>query len=149
MGKPSATGLRAAWLVVACTSATACKDDVQRHRVEAGRLLRNLEAVRNAPNEHKRRPAEELAHTPCSVPVVCGARDHCAEAYRHLATGTEAALRVKHELDVLEQRPEAGPDELAQLARELDRADTEINGAKDSLRRCEEAAAVMRRTFGI
>ena len=105
--------------------------------------------VRAAPNENKRRPAEELATTPCSSPIVCGARDNCAEAYQHLARGTEAALRVKNELDRIEKYPDAGADKMAELAGELDRADREIGGARDSLRRCEEAASLMRRTFGI
>ena len=120
-----------------------------RDRLEAGRVLRALEVVRAAPNENKRRPADELALTPCSSPIVCGARDNCAEAYKHLARGTEAALRVKNELDRIERQPEAGADKMAELASELDLADREIGGAKDSLRRCEEAASLMRRTFGI
>ena len=121
----------------------------QRDRSEAGRVLRALEIVRAAPNENKRRPADELATTPCSSPIVCGARDSCAEAYQHLARGTDAALRVKKELDRIERQPEAGADKMAELASELDLADREIGGAKDSLRRCEEAASLMRRTFGI
>ena len=120
-----------------------------RDRLEAGRVLRALEVVRAAPNENKRRPADELALLPCSSPIVCGARDNCAEAYKHLARGTEAALRVKNELDRIERQPEAGADKMAELASELDLADREIGGAKDSLRRCEEAASLMRRTFGI
>lgn len=125
----------------------------ERDRTEAGRVLRALEVVRAAPNENKRRPAEELATTPCSSPIVCGARDSCAEAYQHLARGTDAALRVKNELDRIEKQmerePDAGADKMAELAGELDRADREIGGARDSLRRCEEAASLMRRTFGI
>jgi hypothetical protein len=125
-----------------------------RDRLEAGRVLRALEVVRAAPNENKRRPADELALTPCSSPIVCSARDSCAEAYKHLARGTDAALRVKHELDRIERQPEAGAEKMAEekmaeLAGELDLADREIGGAKDSLRRCEEAASLMRRTFGI
>jgi hypothetical protein len=120
-----------------------------RDRVEAGHVLRALEVVRSAPNENKRRPAEELATTPCSSPIVCGARDSCAEAYQHLARGTDAALRVKNELDRIEKQPEGGADKMTELASELDRADREIGGARDSLRRCEEAASLMRRTFGI
>ena len=120
-----------------------------RDRLEAGRVLRALEVVRAAPNENKRRPADELALLPCSSPIVCGARDNCAEAYKHLARGTEAALRVKNELDRIERQPEGGADKMAELASELDLADREIGGAKDSLRRCEEAASLMRRTFGI
>lgn len=136
---------------VIALSAGCGKDD--RARVEAGRVLRALEVVRSAPNENKRRPADELATTPCSSPVVCGARDSCAEAYQHLARGTEAALRVKNELDSMEKQmekqPDAGANKMAELASELDRADREIGGARDSLRRCEEAASLMRRTFGI
>jgi hypothetical protein len=124
-----------------------------RDRVEAGRVLRALEVVRAASNENKRRPTEELATTPCSSPIVCGARDSCAEAYQHLAVGTAAALRVKSELDRIEKQmdkqPDAGAEKMAELASELDRADREIGGARDSLRRCEEAASLMRRTFGI
>ena len=120
-----------------------------RDRAEAGRVLRALEVVRAAPNENKRRPADELAMTPCSSPIVCSARDSCAEAYQHLARGTDAALRVKRELDRIELQPEAGADKMAELASELDLADREIGGAKDTLRRCEEAASLMRRTFGI
>jgi hypothetical protein len=120
-----------------------------RDRVEAGRVLRALEVVRAAPNENKRRPADELGMTPCSSPIVCGARDSCAEAYKHLARGTDAALRVKSELDRIENQPEAGADKMAEIASELDLADREIGGARDTLRRCEEAASLMRRTFGI
>jgi alkanesulfonate monooxygenase SsuD/methylene tetrahydromethanopterin reductase-like flavin-dependent oxidoreductase (luciferase family) len=123
------------------------KDD--RDRVEAGRVLRALEVVRAAPNENKRRPADELATTPCSSPIVCNTRDSCGEAYQHLARGTDAALRVKNELDRIEKQPEGGADKMTELASELDRADREIGGARDSLRRCEEAASLMRRTFGI
>jgi hypothetical protein len=141
-------GLRSANLVL-LLALLACDDKAQRERAEAGRVLRNLEVVRNAPNENKRRPAEELAHSVCTAPVVCSARDSCADAYLHLATGTEAALRVKHELDLLEASPDAGPEKMGQMAEELDRADREINGAKDSLRKCEEAASNMRRAYGI
>jgi hypothetical protein len=134
-----------------------CESRADRDRYEASAVLRALEVVRGASNEAKRRPAEELAHTPCSSPIVCGARDSCADAYQHLASGTEAALRVKNELDRLEQSPavrapDAGKSEaekMAELSNELDRADKEINGAKESMRKCEEAASLMRRTFGI
>jgi hypothetical protein len=134
--------------IVALALTAACgKSD--RERVEAGRVLHALEVVRSAPYENKRRPADELATTPCSSPIVCSARDSCAEAYQHLARGTDAALRVKNELDRIEKQPEAGTDKMAELASELDRADREIGGARDSLQRCEEAASLMRRTFGI
>jgi hypothetical protein len=122
---------------------------VDRERSEAAKVLRALEVVRAAPNEAKRRPADELAHEPCSSPVVCGARDRCAEAYQHLAVGTEAALRVKSELDKLENAPPVAPSKMAELSNALDLADREISGAKDSMRQCEEAASLMRRTFGI
>jgi hypothetical protein len=118
-------------------------------RSEAAKVLRALEVVRAAPNETKRRPVEELAHAQCSSPVVCEARDRCAEAYQHLARGTEAALRVKSELDRLETSPPIAPEKMAELSSALDLADSEINGAKASLTRCEEAASLMRRTFGI
>ena len=120
-----------------------------RERYEAAKVLRALEVVRAAPNEAKRRPADELAHEPCSSPIVCGARDRCADAYQHLVRGTEAALRVKGELDDIENRPLMAPEKVAELSNALDLADREINGAKDSLRQCEEAASLMRRTFGI
>src|SRR2546428_2451366 len=68
-----------------------------RDRSEAAHVLRALEVVRSAPNEGKKRPVDELAHEPCNSPIVCGAHDRCAEAYQHLARGTEAALRVKSE----------------------------------------------------
>src|SRR5690242_7148430 len=66
-----------------------------QERSQAAKVLRALEVVRAAPNQAKRRPADELAHEPCTSPVVCSARDRCAEAYHHLAVGTEAAQRVK------------------------------------------------------
>jgi hypothetical protein len=128
--------------------AGAC-DKSDHDRSDAAKVLRALEVVRAAPNEAKRRPADELARAACSSPIVCGARDSCAEAYQHLARGTEAALRVKNELDKFENKPPILPEKMAELSSELDRADSEISGAKDSLRRCEEAASLMRRTFGI
>ncbi|HKQ71093.1 MAG TPA: hypothetical protein VJT73_17220, partial [Polyangiaceae bacterium] len=94
------------------------------------------------------RPADELARTPCSSPVVCGARDSCAETYQRVARGTEAALKVKSELDKLGDRLPT-PERKVELDAELDRADSEISGARESLTRCEEAASLMRRTFGI
>jgi len=132
---------------MAASSAACGRRD--HDRSEAAKVMRALEVVRAAPNEAKRRPADELANAPCSSPIVCGARDRCAEAYQHLARGTEAALRVKKELDKVENEPPVSPAKMAELSNELDRADTEINGARNSLRRCEEAASLMRRTFGI
>jgi hypothetical protein len=137
--------------------AAGCERSADRERYEASAVLRALEVVRAAPNEAKRRPADELAHTPCTSAVVCGARDSCAQAYQHLAIGTEAALRVKSELDRLEQSPapatqdggKSPADQMAELSSELDRADKEISGAKESMRKCEEAASLMRRTYGI
>jgi hypothetical protein len=137
-------------LAMAAATAVGCgKGDRDRDRIEASHVLRALEVVRAASNENKRRPADELAMTPCSSPIVCGARDNCAEAYQHLALGTAAALRVKSELDRLEKLPDAEPSKITEVAAELDRADREIGGARESLRRCEEAASLMRRTFGI
>jgi len=128
---------------------TAC-DRPDQDRSQAARVLRLLEVVSAAPNEAKRRPADELAHEPCSSPIVCGARDRCAEAYQHLARGTEAALHVKGELDKLEKDPKMAEGKIGELSRQLDLADREINvAARDSLRQCEEAASIMRRTFGI
>jgi hypothetical protein len=118
-------------------------------RIEAGRVLRALEVVRAAPNEAKRRPAEELSHITCSSPVVCGARDTCAQAYRHLALGTEAAMHVKKELDNLEREPSVDGGRIAELSTELDQAGAEIDGARESMHGCEEAASLMRRTLGI
>jgi hypothetical protein len=128
------------------------REQQDRDRSQAASVLRALEVVRAAPVENKRRPADELAHVPCSSPIVCSARDSCAEAYQHLARGTDAALRVKSELDRLENHldsGEAAKNKMAELSNELDRADTEISGARESLSRCEEAASLMRRTFGI
>jgi hypothetical protein len=136
------------WAGGAISMQAACGRPDQ-DRSQAAKVLRLLEVVRAAPNEAKRRPADELAHEPCSSPIVCGARDRCAEAYQHLARGTEAALHVKGELDRLEKNPPVAAEKMGELSSQLDLADREINGAKDSLRQCEEAASMMRRTFGI
>jgi len=145
-------------VIIASVLTVGCERSADRDRYEASAVLRALEVVRGASNEAKRRPADELAHTPCTSPIVCSARDACADAYQHLARGTEAALRVKSELDKIEQTPPdavrdagkaAAEEKMAQLAGELDRADQEINGAKESMRKCEEAASLMRHTFGI
>jgi hypothetical protein len=138
-------------LVAAGPLIGGCDRAADRDRYEASAVLRALEIVRAAPNEAKRRPADELAQVPCTSPIVCGARDSCADAYQHLARGTEAAMRVKSELDQMEQHPpDAGANEkMTALSNELDRADKEISGAKDGMRKCEEAASLMRRTFGI
>jgi hypothetical protein len=143
-----ATIERGAVLVAVLLVLGAC-DRGDRDRAEAGKVLRALDVVRAAPNEGKRRPAEELSFTVCTSSIVCGARDSCAEAYRHLAIGTETALRVKSELDKLDREPRADQDKIGRLSSELDRADHEMNGARDSMLRCEEAASLMRRTFGI
>jgi hypothetical protein len=139
--------VRLMWMAVALTMGACGHRD--RDRSEAAQVLRALEVVRAAPNEGKRRPADELVNEPCSSPIVCSARDACGEAYQHLALGTEAALRVKKELDKVENDLPVSPAKMAELSNELDRADTEISGARNSLRRCEEAASLMRRTFGI
>jgi hypothetical protein len=136
-------------VVAAALGVCSCERSADRDRYEAAAVLRALEVVRGASNEAKRRPADELAHTPCTSPIVCGARDACAEAYQHLARGTEAAMRVKVELDEMERHPPDAGDKMGELSNELDRADHEINGAKESMRKCEEAASLMRHTFGI
>jgi hypothetical protein len=133
---------------VAFGSSCGC-DRSDRGRSEASNVLRALEVVRAAPNEAKRRPADELAREPCSSEVVCDARDRCAEAYQHLARGTEAAMRVKSELDRLETTPPIAAEKMGELSSALDLADSEISGAKAGLSRCEEAASRMRQTFGI
>src|SRR5258708_19252299 len=145
-------------VAAAVASAWSCERSADRDRYEASAVLRALEIVRGASNEAKRRPADELARTPCTSPIVCRARDSCADAYQHLARGTEAALRVKSELDKMEQNPlevsrDAGKtiagDKMAEPSTELDPADPDTNGAKESMRKCEEAASLMRHTFGI
>src|SRR5450432_2372327 len=100
------------------TSVVACNQREQQDRAEASKVFRALEMVRAAPNENKRRPADELAHTPCTSAIVCAARDSCSEAYQHLALGTEAALRVKSELDHLEQTLPSS-DKVSELSAEL------------------------------
>ncbi|MET0594238.1 MAG: hypothetical protein ABW133_16170 [Polyangiaceae bacterium] len=148
---PSFRAFASGGAVIAALLASMGCDKSDRDRIQAGQVLRALEVVRAAPNENKRRPADELATTPCSSPIVCGARDSCAEAYQHLARGTDSALRVKNELDRIEKiaDTDAGRERMTELAAELDHADREIGGARESLKRCEEAASLMRRTFGI
>jgi len=136
-------------VAVGVAGACSCERSADRDRYEASAVMRALEIVRGASNEAKRRPADELAHTPCTSPIVCRARDSCAEAYQHLARGTDAAMRVKSELDKMEQNPPDGGDKMVELSSELDRADKEISSAKDSMPKCEEAASLMRHTFGI
>jgi hypothetical protein len=153
LGEPvrtsSSHAATAAGLVFFAFLASCGWGEAERSRLEASRVLRALEVVRAAPNGGKRRPADELSSVTCTSPVICGARDSCADAYRHLAVGTETALHVKEELDKLEREPKADPEKMSKLSTELDRADTEITGARESMLRCEEAASLMRRTFGI
>src|SRR4051812_35881785 len=54
-------------------------------RLEAAEVMRALEVVRAAPKDQKQGPADALGKVPCSAPLVCDARDRCAEVYRHFA----------------------------------------------------------------
>jgi hypothetical protein len=120
-----------------------------RERSEAHAVMHALEVVRAAPKDQKLDPAEALGKLPCTAAIICNARDRCADVYRHFARGMESQRRVMAELEELEKKPPQTTEKIGELSRELDRADQEINGAEAGLPGCEEAASLMRRTYGI
>jgi len=123
--------------------AFGCRD---RGREEAVRVMRALEQVRAAPNDRKQTPVEALAMVPCSQPIVCAARDRCAGVYQHLA---QAEDRMRGMSESLKHDPPRTTEAIAELSSQLDRAEAEVNGFRQELSGCEEAASLMRRTYGI
>jgi hypothetical protein len=135
---------QAAVLVVALPlSVAACST---RGRDEAAAVMRALDVVRDAPADQKQAPAEALARVPCSLPIVCEARDRCAGVYRHLADAERRMHAIKERLS---QDPPKSAEAIAELTDQLARAEIELDGFEQELRGCERAASLMRRTYGI
>jgi hypothetical protein len=123
--------------------AVACKSS---GREEAAGVMRALDLLRDAPADQKETPTEALARVPCSLPIVCAARDRCAGVYRHMA---EAEGRMQSIRERISRDPPKTAQGVADLTAELDRAQAEVNGFARELGGCEEAASLMRRTYGI
>ncbi len=130
-------------LVALSLSIGACEN---RGREEAAGVMRALDLLRAAPNDHKRAPLEALSRQPCSQPIVCATRDRCAGVYRHLA---DAEARMQEMTESLAKGAPATPEAKNALSSQLDRAEAEIEGFRRELSACEEAASRMRRTYGI
>jgi hypothetical protein len=139
--------MRAPWIgPVALLALLACSG---RDRADAVQVLSALQRVRDAPKEAKGPAAEALARVQCANPIVCAARDKCAEVYRHFAEGMRAHARVATEIDKLAVGPPVAAQRRAELGAGLDRAATEVNEAEKGLPGCEQAASLMRRRYGI
>jgi hypothetical protein len=130
-------------LVVLALSAFACRGS---GRDEAASVMRALDLLRAAPADQKQVPVEALARVPCSLPIVCDARDRCAAVYRHLADA-EARMHVMRER--ISHGTAKTAQAIGELADQLHRAEAEVDGFRAELTGCEQAAALMRRTYGI
>jgi hypothetical protein len=115
-------------------------------REEAAGVMRALDLLRDAPADQKKAPVDALARVPCSLPIVCAARDRCAGVYRHLA---DAEARMQAMREHISRDPPKTAPAVAELNDQLDRAAVEVDGFRLELSGCEEAAALMRRTYGI
>jgi hypothetical protein len=130
-------------LLALVLSAPACRGGA---REEAAGVMRALDLLRDAPADKKQAPTEALATVPCSSPIVCAARDRCAGVYRHLADA-ESRMQAIH--DRISTDASKAREAIADLSKELDRANAEVDRFARELTGCEEAASLMRRTFGI
>jgi hypothetical protein len=137
------SGQAVVFVVALMLPAAACKSS---GREEAAGVMRALDLLRDAPADLKKDPTEALARVPCSLPIVCAARDRCAGVYRHLA---EAEGRMQSIKERILRDPPKTAQAVAELEAELDRAQIEVNGFARELRGCEQAASLMRRTYGI
>ena len=145
-GGARALALRAPFVVAAASWAVVpgCADGA---RAEADAVRRAIDVARDAPNEAKREPAERLARTPCSAADVCLARDVCADALRHLASGVETGRSVRSA--VAADGGSLDDGRRRALEADLDRADAELAAARAGWGSCEAAVAAMRRAHRI
>lgn len=110
-------------------------------------MLGALDALIAASNEEKAEPLRELQAAPCSAPVICETRDKCAGAFSHLVEGMRTERLVKDAISRIEK--EGGSRErIDALEAELDRAERELNAAREALPECERAASDLRRVCG-
>jgi hypothetical protein len=113
-------------------------------RVEAGRIVHAIDAVRDAPNEPvgpRQKLLDLLAREAARGELAVKARDACVKAYRPLLDGNALSEQVRLAMS----RP--GRDD-AKLARDLAQAETLVGQSRAAMPDCEQAAAELRRRFG-
>jgi hypothetical protein len=117
------------------------------NRAESARVTHALDVVLAAPNDRKAEPVEALAAAPCTSPQICSTRDRCVSAFRHLVEGVKTETNVKKAIGDLEQQG-GSKERIAELDKELDRAEAELNLAKAEIPGCEQSASDLHRLCG-
>jgi hypothetical protein len=113
--------------------AIACQRDAAR-QIEAARLARLVEVLREADNTAKGAPLEALEAAPCSAPPVCEMKATCVRGYRQYVDAYEELRRARSRLDA------AKPPDLAAIEARLASAQLDIKS-------CTSAEGAVRRAY--
>jgi hypothetical protein len=129
--------LRVACLCLALSVLLGCADG--KAKSEAAGILRQVDAMRMAPNDAKRHPFEQLRALPCGGQDRCDARDLCTAAFDHHLRGIELSAEVERAL-----KAGIDPDHRQDVARKLLEANVENEQGQQAMPACEKAVADLR-----
>ena len=112
--------------------------------LEAARIARAIDVVRDAPNdpvEGRKQLLEKLEAEPAKGALAIAARDACVKAYRPFVEGQQLEAQVRAQL--------AGPAEQldAGVLLELAGAETKLNEAKAAMPECDRALHDLKHKF--
>lgn len=129
-------------LLIAALSLVACRSEQARaFEAEVAGLARNIDALRDAPNEGKAPLLEQLKTAACNDARVCALKSQCIRAYQEHGAGLEGSERARQLLSL------GDGDRVAALAAatELKQAEERLASAKELTERCATAEGELQR----
>jgi hypothetical protein len=132
--------VRSALALIASVTLGAAACGPSAEEVERDRILRAVDALREAPAgavEARRLLLDELERQPAEASKALLARDTCASAYRHMLDADAVTLDIQRVV-------EAGEAQRPDLPRRLDEAEANVAQAKLLMPACEAALAALR-----
>lgn len=111
----------------------SCRSSEAREReAEFARIGHSIDALRNAPNEGKAPLIQALEKEGCRDQSACALKETCLSAYRLLDSARAASQNAKTLLD----DRDGGAKKAVAAALEVNRAQTELERARDLSERC-------------
>jgi hypothetical protein len=129
-------GLRLSLLAL---SLAACSSGSEaRERDAAGRLVRAIQVLRDAPNEDKEPPLKALEAASCYGPSACSLRDICARAYRQHVDALTLTQVAKYRF---------ASGKTAEATRLVMSAEAALREAQGKVAACVDAESALRRRY--
>ncbi len=133
----------AAVAVLLAVLTPACKSAAQREAEgEVARIAQLVDALRDAPNNAKETPLEELRRQTCSAPAACELQQICVQAYALHGRAIETTMRVRQAM-----RDGTGAVGAAQDL--LDLTERDLAKAKTMMDRCVSLEGELARAAGL